>query len=76
MHMNILSDIEFSVLILIKIATLIFLLFYLVFAGVVIKQAKIMKETLRVGFEAPIKGLVFAHFIFALVVLILAIFIL
>jgi hypothetical protein len=67
---------ESSVLILIKIATLLFLVFYLVFAAVVIKQAKIMTETIQVGLEGPIRGLVFAHFIFALLVLILAIIIL
>jgi hypothetical protein len=74
--MNLVADIEFSALILIKIATLLFLLFYLVFAGVVIKQAKIMTETIQTGFEGPIKGLVFAHFVFALVTLFLAIIIL
>lgn len=74
--MNVLADIEFSALILIKIATLIFLLFYLIFAGVVIKQARVMTETIRVGFEKAIKTIVFAHFVFALVTLILSIIIL
>ena len=71
--MNLVTDIEFSVLILIKIATLLFLLFYLIFAGVVIKQVKIMTETLEVGFEGPIKAIALIHFIFALTVLFLSI---
>jgi hypothetical protein len=74
--MDIISEIESSALILIKIATLLFLLFYIVFAGVVIKQAKVMTETIQMGFEGPIRALVFVHFIFALVVLLLAIVIL
>lgn len=74
--MNLMNEIEFSALILIKIATILFLLFYLVFAGVVIKQAKIMTETIQIGFESQIKTLVFFHFVFALIVLFLAIIIL
>ena len=74
--MDILSEFESSALILIKIATLLFLLFYIVFAGVVIKQAKVMTETIQMGLEGPIRTLVFVHFIFALLVFLLAIIIL
>ena len=74
--MDLVENIEFSVLVLIKIATLIFLAIYIIFAGVVIKQVKVMTETLEVGFEGPIRILAFVHFVFALVVLFLAIVIL
>jgi len=74
--MDIIADIEFSVLLLIKVATLLFLIFYLVFAGVVIKQTKIMTETIQVGFENSIKALAFIHFIFAFIVLFLAVIVL
>lgn len=71
--MNLLTDIEFSALILIKIAVLAFLFFYLLFAGIVVKQVRVMTETLQVGFEAPIKVIALIHFVFALVTLFLAI---
>jgi len=74
--MNLITDIELSALILIKIAVLLFLVFYLVFAGVVIKQTRVMTETIEMGFEGPIRALVFIHFIFALITLFLAIIIL
>lgn len=76
MFMDIIADIEFTVLIFIKIATLLFLIFYLIFAGVVIKQTKIMTETIQVGFENPIKALSFIHFIFALFILFLVVIVL
>lgn len=71
--MDLITDIEFSVLIIIEIATSIFLLLYLVFAAFVIKQVKIMTETLEVGFEGPVRALAFVHFIFALLVLFFAV---
>lgn len=74
--MDLIDEVEFSFLILIKIATLLFLLLYLVFAGVVIKQTKVMTETLQVGLEGPIRAMALVHFVFALVVLFLAIIIL
>jgi len=71
--MNILTNIEFSALILIKIAVLVFLILYLIFSGIVVKQVRVMIETLQVGFETPIKTLALIHFIFALITLFLAI---
>lgn len=70
--MNLLVDLEFSALVLIKIAVLIFMVFYLIFAGIVVKQTRVMTETLQVGFEAPIKVLSLIHFVFALITLFLA----
>ncbi len=69
--MNFLTSFEFSALYLIKIATIVFLLLYLIFALLVIKQVKVMTETLQVGFENQIKALVFFHFLFAVLLLII-----
>ena len=74
--MNLIGEIEFSVFLIIKIATILFLLFYLVFASVVIKQVKIMTETIQAGFEGPMRALAFVHFLFALTTLFLAVIIL
>lgn len=74
--MNLVADIEFSALILIQIAMILFLIFYLIFAAIVIKQVKVMTETLQIGFENPIKALAFFHFVFAFIVLFLAIIVL
>lgn len=71
--MDLLVDIEFSALIVIRIAVTIFLFFYILFAGVVVKQVRVMTETLQVGFEGPIKVLALGHFIFALITLFLAV---
>ncbi len=74
--MNLIADVEFSVLLLVKILTIIFLVLYLIFAAVVVKQVKVMTETLQIGFETPMRALAFFHFVFALMVLFLAIVIL
>ena len=67
---------EGPLLLAVKIGVIIFLLLYIVFAGVVIRQVRVMTETLSLGFERPIKLLAFFHFIFSLVVLVLALFLL
>ncbi len=56
--------------ILVKIALTILLLIYLVFALVIVKQARIMTETLEIGFETPIKIISYLHFLFALGILV------
>lgn len=71
--MDFVADVEFSVLLLIEVATIIFLIFYIIFAAVVIKQVKIMTETLEVGFEGAVKLLAFMHFVFALCALFVSI---
>ena len=63
---------EHALLLLIKTGVILFLILYLVFAGVVIKQVRMMTDTLEVGFENPIKFIVLLHFIFALTTLVLA----
>jgi len=69
-------NLENSLLLVVKIGVIFFLLLYIVFAGVVIRQVRVMTETLSVGFEKPVKFIAFIHFIFSLVVFVLALFIL
>jgi len=59
-----------------KIGVLLFLSIYLVFAATIVKQVRIMVETLSTGFETQIRLLVFLHFALSLLVLIVAIVIL
>lgn len=59
-----------------KIAVLICILLYIVFAVVIIRQVRLMTETLEVGFEKPIKLVALVHLISSLALFILAVFIL
>lgn len=59
-----------------KIFVIIALAIYVVFAGVVLKQIKMMTDTIEVGFEAPIIFIGLAHFLFAVGVLVFALIIL
>ena len=65
-----------SFLLILKGAILIFLAIYIIFASIVIRQVKVMTETLQVGFEKPIKTLAFIHFVFAVGLFLLSIFVL
>ena len=71
-----LLGLELSLLFFVKIAIMLFLLLYIVFAGVVIRQVRVMTETLEVGFEKPIKAIALFHFLFSLLVFMIAIFVL
>lgn len=62
-----------TIWVIVKIFFIIGLLVYNVFAIVVLRQAGIMTQTLKVGFELPIKLLAWIHLIFALSILIFAI---
>lgn len=65
-----------SVWFFIKIAALILLALYLVFALVVVRQTILMTDTLKLGFETPIKILAYAHLIFAIFVFLTALIVL
>lgn len=65
-----------SVWLVVKIAALILLGMYLVFALVIVKQIKIMTNTLVLGFEAPIIMLGYIHLAFAVLVFLAALIIL
>jgi len=59
-----------------KILTIILLGMYLIFSLVVVRQVKLMTDTLQLGFEGTARALAFAHLIFAVLVLLAAIIIL
>lgn len=59
-----------------KIMYLIALAVYAVFAIVVVRQVRLMVDTLEVGFELPIQVIAWGHLIFALGVFVLAVIIL
>jgi len=65
-----------TVLVAIKIALWLFLILYILFAGIVIKQVRVMTETLQVGLEKSIRTLAVIHFIVSVFVFILSLIIL
>lgn len=60
----------------VKIAILILLALYLVFALVVVRQTKLMTDTLQLGFEFPVRLLAYVHLAFAIFVFLTALIIL
>jgi len=60
----------------VKVAALILLGIYLVFALVVVRQIRLMTTTLSLGFEAPITMLGYIHLAFAILVFLAALIIL
>ena len=69
-------DLPFTFWSIVKIFVMIALGIYAIFAGVVLKQIKMMTDTIEVGFETPILFIGLAHFLFAVGVLIFALIIL
>jgi len=59
-----------------KVMVLFALILYIVFAFVIIKQTKIMTETLELGLEKTLRTISFAHMLFAVGTFILALIIL
>jgi hypothetical protein len=57
-----------SILLVVKVAALILLGIYLIFSLVVVRQIKLMTDTLSLGFEAPIIFLGYVHLAFAIIV--------
>ena len=53
-----------------KIGILLFLSLYLLFSFIVVKQVKVMTETLEVGFEKQLKILAYLHLGFNLFLLV------
>ena len=60
----------------VKILVIIALVIYAAFAGIVLKQIKMMTDTIEVGFETPIVFIGLALFLFAVGVLVFALIIL
>ena len=70
------SFLDFNIWILVKTLALILLGMYLVFSLVVVRQVKMMTDTLQLGFETPAKFLSYFHLAFAVFVFIAALVIL
>jgi len=65
-----------SIWLVVKIAALILLGMYLIFALIVVRQIKLMTNTLVLGFESPIIILGYIHLAFAILVFLVALIIL
>jgi hypothetical protein len=67
---------NFNIWILLKTLSLVLLGMYLIFSLVVLRQVRMMTDTLQLGFEAPIKALAYLHMAFAILVFVSALVIL
>lgn len=65
-----------SIWLVVKVAALILLGMYLVFSLVVVRQIKLLTDTLSLGFEAPIIMLGYIHLAFAVLVFLAALIVL
>ncbi|MBU0569712.1 hypothetical protein KKB40_02945 [Patescibacteria group bacterium] len=74
--MEVVTSFSTSILVVVKVAVFIFMALYIIFAGAVVKQVKVMTQTLEVGFEKPIIYISYVHFLVSLFVFALAILIL
>jgi hypothetical protein len=66
----------FNIWFLVKALALVLTAMYLVFAFVIIRQVRLMTNTLHLGFENSVKALSFLHLAFAVLVFLTAIVIL
>ena len=67
---------NFSIWPIVKVFVLFGLFIYIVFGFVVVKQVKLMTDTLQAGLEGLVKTLSFVHFLFTIAVFIFALIIL
>ncbi len=65
-----------SIWIVLKIFFIVGLTVYLIFAVVIVKQVRIMNQTLDVGFNNTLSAISFLHLIFAIGILAFALFVL
>ncbi len=72
--MNVLGLNDSFFLVLLKIFIIFFLILYVGFAAVVIRQVRLMTETLQVGFEGQLRLISFLHFLVAITILIFSFF--
>jgi len=68
--------IDFDIWLIAKIMVLFALLLYSVFSYVIVRQTKIMTETLELGFEKVVKLIALVHFVLAIGTFFLALIIL
>lgn len=66
----------FSVWFIVKLLFITAFVVYGIFAAVVVRQVYLMTQTLEVGLETTIRTLSWAHFIFALAILVLSVLLL
>lgn len=59
-----------------KVFILIFMVLYMIFALVVVRQVQLMTDTLEVGFEKQLRFMSFVHLLFAVAVFLFSIIIL
>ena len=74
--MEILGNFSGPLLLAVKVAIWLFLILYILFATVVIRQVRVMIETLKVGLDKPLKGIALFHLIFSVTVFVLSLIIL
>lgn len=70
------SLINISIWGVVKWFSVIGLLIYIVFAGVIVRQVHLMTQTLRVSLDTPIKMATYIHLAFSIFVFLLALIIL
>lgn len=70
--MEIVPILGISVWLIAKIAALILLGMYIIFALVVVRQVQLMTDTIEVGFEVPIRLFSYLHLIFAIFIFLAA----
>lgn len=66
----------FNIWFLFKALSIVLLGMYLVFSLVVVRQVKMMTDTLQLGFEGLVRTLAYTHLIFAVLVFLSALIIL
>lgn len=67
---------NFSWLLIFKIALLVAFLVYIGFSFIVVRQIQLMDRTIKLSFSGVIKTIVFFHFLLAIAVFFLSLFIL
>lgn len=69
-------DISSNILLLVKAGIVLFMGLYCIFAWVIVRQAKLMAQTILLEFDASILKIVYAHLFFSFLVLLGALIIL
>lgn len=65
---------DFSLWFIVKIFFLVAIVVYLIFALVVVRQVYLMTETVKVGFEFPVRVIAWLHLFAAIGVFLIALF--
>ena len=76
MDLSLINELSPSVWFLVKIIIIFGLSIYAIFSFVVVKQVNLMTETLQLGLESTIKVFAFLHFLVALTLIFISVFLL